>query len=407
MIEVNKIKALKIGIASPSKIREWSYGEVKKPETINYRTLRPERDGLFCEKIFGPTKDFECACGKYKRVRYKNIVCDRCGVEVTRSKVRRERMGHIELASPVSHIWFFKGVPSRMGLILDMSPRDLEEVLYFVSYVVIDKGNAPLENKQTLSEKEYRAYYEKYGNGFKVGMGAEAIKELLKEVDLEKEINEIEKELETAQGQKRIRLVKRLDVLDAFYKSGQRPEWMILDVVPVIPPDLRPMVQLDGDKEPKQRIYAARTKDFHEFTKAQVYLEKDNHVIDSTMVYDDGVYYRFSKDETTKNIKTDTAPDLNKESFTDRPVPNLEAIYGVEGPEIYYLEDQKKWCLIIDRFASHKGYLPLVCDSLKTMDFKPLDESEFDMGKTMKRHGSVVVITDEEYDRMAEAFGLE
>ena len=248
MIEVNKIKALKIGIASPSKIREWSYGEVKKPETINYRTLRPERDGLFCEKIFGPTKDFECACGKYKRVRYKNIVCDRCGVEVTRSKVRRERMGHIELASPVSHIWFFKGVPSRMGLILDMSPRDLEEVLYFVSYVVIDKGNAPLENKQTLSEKEYRAYYEKYGNGFKVGMGAEAIKELLKEVDLEKEINEIEEELETAQGQKRIRLVKRLDVLDAFYKSGQRPEWMILDCIPVIPPDLRPMIQLDGGR---------------------------------------------------------------------------------------------------------------------------------------------------------------
>lgn len=248
MIEVNKIKALKIGIASPSKIREWSYGEVKKPETINYRTLRPERDGLFCEKIFGPTKDFECACGKYKRVRYKNIVCDRCGVEVTRSKVRRERMGHIELASPVSHIWFFKGVPSRMGLILDMSPRDLEEVLYFVSYVVIDKGNAPLENKQTLSEKEYRAYYEKYDNGFKVGMGAEAIKELLKEVDLEKEINEIEKELETAQGQKRIRLVKRLDVLDAFYKSGQRPEWMILDCIPVIPPDLRPMIQLDGGR---------------------------------------------------------------------------------------------------------------------------------------------------------------
>ena len=248
MIEVNKIKALKIGIASPEKIREWSYGEVKKPETINYRTLRPERDGLFCEKIFGPSKDFECACGKYKRVRYKNIVCDRCGVEVTRSKVRRERMGHIELASPVSHIWFFKGVPSRMGLVLDMSPRDLEEVLYFVSYVVIDKGNAPLENKQTLSEKEYRSYYEKYGNGFRVGMGAEAIKELLKQVDLGKEIAEIEAELETAQGQKRIRLVKRLDVLDAFYKSGQRPEWMILDCIPVIPPDLRPMIQLDGGR---------------------------------------------------------------------------------------------------------------------------------------------------------------
>ena len=248
MIEVNKFEALKIGIASPDKIREWSYGEVKKPETINYRTLRPERDGLYCEKIFGPTKDFECACGKYKRVRYKNIVCDRCGVEVTRSKVRRERMGHIELASPVSHIWFFKGVPSRMGLVLDMSPRDLEEVLYFVSYVVIDKGVAPLENKQTLSEREYRQYYEKYGDGFKVGMGAEAIKELLKQVDLEKEINEINKELESAQGQKRTRLVKRIEVLDAFYKSGNRPEWMIMDCIPVLPPDLRPMIQLDGGR---------------------------------------------------------------------------------------------------------------------------------------------------------------
>ena len=248
MIEVNKFEALKIGIASPDKIREWSYGEVKKPETINYRTLRPERDGLFCEKIFGPTKDFECACGKYKRVRYKNIVCDRCGVEVTRSKVRRERMGHIELASPVSHIWFFKGVPSRMGLVLDMSPRDLEEVLYFVSYVVIDKGIAPLENKQTLSEKEYRQYYEKYGNGFRVGMGAEAIKELLSKVDIEKELEEITKELEDAQGQKRTRLLKRIDVLDAFHKSGNRPEWMILDCIPVIPPELRPMIQLDGGR---------------------------------------------------------------------------------------------------------------------------------------------------------------
>lgn len=248
MIEVNRFEALKIGIASSDKIREWSYGEVKKPETINYRTLKPERDGLFCEKIFGPTKDFECACGKYKRVRYKSIVCDRCGVEVTRSKVRRERMGHIELATPVSHIWFFKGVPSRMGLILDMSPRELEEVLYFVSYVVIDKGNAPLEEKQTLSEKEYRAYYEKYGNGFKVGMGAEAIKELLKKVDIKKDIDEITKELEKAQGQKRIRLVKRLDVLDAFYKSGNKPEWMILDAIPVIPPELRPMIQLDGGR---------------------------------------------------------------------------------------------------------------------------------------------------------------
>ncbi len=248
MIEVNKFEALKIGIASSEKIREWSYGEVKKPEPLNYRTLRPERDGLFCEKIFGPTKDFECACGKYKRVRYKNIVCDRCGVEVTRSKVRRERMGHIELATPVSHIWFFKGVPSRMGLVLDMSPRDLEEVLYFVSYVVIDKGNAPLEDKQTLSEKEYRAYYEKYGTGFKVGMGAEAIRELLKKVNIKKELTEITSELETAQGQKRTRLLKRLDVLDAFDKSGNKPEWMILDAIPVIPPDLRPMIQLDGGR---------------------------------------------------------------------------------------------------------------------------------------------------------------
>ena len=248
MIDVNKFDALKIGIASPEMIRSWSYGEVKKPETINYRTLRPERDGLYCEKIFGPTKDYECACGKYKRVRYKNIVCDRCGVEVTKSKVRRERMGHIELASPVSHIWYFKGVPSRMGLVLDMSPRDLEEILYFVSYVVIDKGVAPLENKQTLSEKEYRSYYEKYGNGFKVGMGAEAIKELLKQVDLEKEINEIKKELETAQGQKRVRLLKRIDVLNAFYQSDNRPEWMIMDCIPVIPPDLRPMIQLDGGR---------------------------------------------------------------------------------------------------------------------------------------------------------------
>ena len=248
MIDVNKFAALKIGIASPEMIRSWSYGEVKKPETINYRTLRPERDGLFCEKIFGPTKDFECACGKYKRVRYKNIICDRCGVEVTRSRVRRERMGHIELATPVSHIWYFKGVPSRMGLVLDMSPRDLEEVLYFVSYVVIDKGIAPLENKQTLSEKEYRAYYEKYGDGFKVGMGAEAIKELLKQVNIEEEINKLKEELEGAQGQKRVRLIKRLDVLNAFYQSDNKPEWMIMDCIPVIPPELRPMIQLDGGR---------------------------------------------------------------------------------------------------------------------------------------------------------------
>ncbi len=248
MIDVSKFKGIKVSIASPEKIRSWSYGEVKKPETINYRTLKPERDGLFCEKIFGPTKDFECSCGKYKRLRYKNVVCDRCGVEVTRSKVRRERMGHIELAAPCSHIWFFKGVPSKMGLVLDMSPRDLEEVLYFVSYVVIDPGNVPLLEKQTLSDKEYRAYYEKYGNSFKVGMGAEAIQELLKRVDLEKEIKEVRKELEDATSQKRVRLVKRLDALVAFYESGNKPEWMVLNVLPVIPPELRPMIQLDGGR---------------------------------------------------------------------------------------------------------------------------------------------------------------
>ena len=248
MIDANNFKGIKIGIASPEKIRSWSFGEVKKPETINYRTLKPERDGLFCEKIFGPSKDFECSCGKYKRLRYKNVVCDRCGVEVTSSKVRRERMGHIELASPCSHIWFFKGVPSKMGLVLDMSPRDLEEVLYFVSYVVIDPGQAPLEKKQTLSDKEYRAYYEKYGNTFKVGMGAEAIQELLKEVDVSAEVEALRKELEDTTGQKRIRLVKRLDCLVAFEESGNRPEWMILEALPVIPPDIRPMIQLDGGR---------------------------------------------------------------------------------------------------------------------------------------------------------------
>ena len=248
MIAVNDFKGIKIGLASPEQIRSWSYGEVKKPETINYRTLKPERDGLFCEKIFGPTKDYECSCGKYKRLRYKNVVCDRCGVEVTKSKVRRERMGHIELASPCSHIWFFKGVPSKMGLVLDMSPRDLEEVLYFVSYVVLDPGNAPLAKKQTLSDKEYRAYYEKYGNGFRVGMGAEAIKELLQEVDIDKEVDELRKELDGATGQKRIRLVKRLDCLVSFQESNNKPEWMILEALPVIPPDLRPMIQLDGGR---------------------------------------------------------------------------------------------------------------------------------------------------------------
>ena len=247
-MNVNQFEGLKIAIASPEKIRSWSYGEVKKAETINYRTLKPERDGLFCEKIFGPTKDYECACGKYKRLRYKDIVCDRCGVEVTKSKVRRERMGHIELATPVSHIWFFKGVPSRMGLVLDMSPRDLEEVLYFVSYVVINPGAAPLEKKQTLSDKEYRAYYEKYGNTFEVGMGAEAILKLLKEIDVKAEIAKIEEELEGASEQKRTRLLKRLDILDSFDKSGNKPEWMILTALPVIPPELRPMIQLDGGR---------------------------------------------------------------------------------------------------------------------------------------------------------------
>ena len=250
-MDVNSFEGLRISIASPERIRSWSYGEVKKAETINYRTLKPEKDGLFCEKIFGPTKDFECSCGKYKRLRYKNIVCDRCGVEVTRSKVRRERMGHIELATPVSHIWFFKGVPSRMGLVLDMSPRELEEVLYFVSYVVLDPGDAPLEKKQTISDKEYRAYYEKYGNSFRVGMGAEAIKELLTQVKLEEEVETLTKEIDDikdATSQKRIRLIKRLDVLNAFLESGNRPEWMIMDALPVIPPELRPMIQLDGGR---------------------------------------------------------------------------------------------------------------------------------------------------------------
>ena len=248
MVEANNFKALKIGIASPEAIRDWSYGEVKKPETINYRTLKPERDGLFCEKIFGPTRDYECNCGKYKRLRYKGIVCDRCGVEVTKSKVRRERMGHIELASPVSHIWYVKGIPSYIGLCLDMSPRDLEEVIYFVSYVVLDPGATTLVKKQTLSDKEYRVYYEKYGNTFKVGMGASAIKQLLSEVDVDKELEELQKELENATGQRRIRLVKRLDVLNAFATSGNKPEWMILEALPVIPPELRPMIQLDGGR---------------------------------------------------------------------------------------------------------------------------------------------------------------
>ncbi len=248
MMDANKFEGIKIAIASSEKIRSWSHGEIKKAETINYRTLKPEKDGLFCEKIFSPSKDYECSCGKYKRLRYKDIVCDRCGVEVTKAKVRRERMGHIELAAPVSHIWFFKGTPSRMGLILDMSPRDLEEILYFVSYVVLDAGIAPLQKKQTLSDKEYHTYYEKYGAGFEVGMGAEAVKRLLEEVDLEKETKEIKEELENAQGQKRVRLIKRLEVLDSFCKSGNKPEWMILSALPVIPPELRPMIQIDGGR---------------------------------------------------------------------------------------------------------------------------------------------------------------
>ncbi len=240
--------AIKIGLASPEKIREWSRGEVTKPETINYRTLKPERDGLFCERIFGPSKDWECHCGKYKKIRYKGVVCDRCGVEVTKSSVRRERMGHIELAAPVSHIWYFKGIPSRMGLILDLSPRVLEKVLYFASYIVLDKGDTNLEYKQVLSEKEYQDARETWGNRFRVGMGAESIKELLQAIDLETEAVELKNELVDASGQKRARIIKRLEVVEAFRESGNRPEWMILDAVPVIPPDLRPMVQLDGGR---------------------------------------------------------------------------------------------------------------------------------------------------------------
>ena len=240
--------AIKIGLASPDKIRDWSYGEVLKPETINYRTLKPERDGLFCEKIFGPSKDWECHCGKYKKIRYKGVVCDRCGVEVTKASVRRERMGHIELAAPVSHIWYFKGIPSRMGLILDLSPRVLEKVLYFASYIVLDAGESNLEYKQVLSEKEYQDARETFGNKFRVGMGAEAIKELLQAIDLEAEAVELKTGLKESSGQKRARIIKRLEVVEAFRGSGNKPEWMVMDAVPVIPPDLRPMVQLDGGR---------------------------------------------------------------------------------------------------------------------------------------------------------------
>ena len=250
-VEDNNIdfESIKIGLASPDLVREWSYGEVKKPETINYRTLKPEKEGLFCEKIFGPTKDWECHCGKYKKIRFKGKVCERCGVEITKAKVRRERMGHIELAAPVSHIWYFKGTPSRMGLMLDISHRDLEKVLYFAKYIVVDPGDTPLEKKQILSEKDYEEMVERYDrDSFKAAMGAEAIKELLSEIDVDVLCEELHKELETAAGQKKIRILKRLEVAEAFRNSGNRPEWMILDVIPVIPPDIRPMVQLDGGR---------------------------------------------------------------------------------------------------------------------------------------------------------------
>ena len=247
-MENKEFDSIKIGLASPDQIRAWSYGEVKKPETINYRTLKPERDGLFCERIFGPTKDWECHCGKYKRIRYKGKICDKCGVEVTRAKVRRERMGHIELAAPVSHIWYFKGIPSRIGLILDIGPRQLDKVLYFANYIVTDPGFTPLEKKQLLTEREYKEMREKYEDTFEAGMGAEAVQKLLAEIDLEALSAELHEELEKATGQKRVRLLKRLECVDAFRLSGQRPEWMILNVVPVIPPDIRPMVQLDGGR---------------------------------------------------------------------------------------------------------------------------------------------------------------
>ena len=250
MFELNNFDSIQIGVASPEKIREWSYGEVTKPETINYRTQKPEMGGLFCERIFGPTKDWECHCGKYKRIRYKGVICDKCGVEITKSKVRRDRMGHIELAAPVSHIWYFKGVPSRIGLMLDMSPKSLEHVLYFASHVVLDPGTTPLEYKQVISDREKIEMEEQYGEGsFKTGIGAEAIKELLMAIDLEKESAETKKIIEeNGSGQRRIRAVKRIEIIEAFRKSGNRPEWMILDVLPVIPPELRPMVQLDGGR---------------------------------------------------------------------------------------------------------------------------------------------------------------
>jgi DNA-directed RNA polymerase subunit beta' len=248
LLDVSNFGKIRIGLASPEQIRQWSSGEVKKPETINYRTLKPEREGLFCEKIFGPTRDWECHCGKYKRVRYRGIVCDKCGVEVTRSKVRRERLGHIELAAPVSHIWYLKGIPSRMGLLLDLSPRVLEKVIYFAAYIVVDPGETPLTKKQLLSEIEYREMKDRFGDLFYAGMGAEAIKKLLEEIDLDELVHELRDEIRTSSGQKKQRAVRRLEVAEAFRKSGNRPEHMILDVIPVIPPDLRPMVQLDGGR---------------------------------------------------------------------------------------------------------------------------------------------------------------
>jgi DNA-directed RNA polymerase subunit beta' len=242
-------ESIKIGLASPEAIREWSYGEVTKPETINYRTLKPEMGGLFCEKIFGPVKDWECHCGKYKRVRFKGKICEKCGVKITKAKVRRERMGHIELACPVSHIWYFKGIPSRIGLMLDVSPRDLDKVLYFAKYIVVDPGDTPLEKYAVISDKEYDDMVEKYdADSFDARMGAEAIKDLLAEIDVEELAADLRAELETANGQKRARILKRLEVVDAFRLSGNKPEWMVLDVIPVIPPDIRPMVQLDGGR---------------------------------------------------------------------------------------------------------------------------------------------------------------
>ena len=242
---------IRIGLASPEKIREWSHGEVTKPETINYRTLKPEKDGLFCEKIFGPSKDWECHCGKYKKVRYKGVICDRCGVEVTKASVRRERMGSIELAAPVSHIWYFKGIPSRMGLILDLSPKTLEKVLYFASHIVLDPGETDLKYKDVLNEAEYNAALERNGDAaetLRVGMGAEAIEEILEAIDLDELSKELHEALDNSTGQKKAKLIKRLEVVEAFRKSGNKPEWMILKVIPVIPPDLRPMVQLDGGR---------------------------------------------------------------------------------------------------------------------------------------------------------------